>query len=59
MAMNSRAKYIGHHYASGSAKCKVKEEKESKDQLVISKTHKLTEYFDVHGDGTITAKLKI
>ncbi|XP_062924647.1 zinc finger MYM-type protein 1-like [Mobula hypostoma] len=56
--MSNRARDIRHHYASGSAKRKLKEEKERGDQLVISKTRKLTEYFDVHGDGdgAITAE---
>lgn len=49
--MSKRARDIGRHYPSGSAKRKVTEEKERRDQLAISKTRKLTEYFDVHGDG--------
>ena len=56
--MNSRARDIGCYYASGSVKHKAKVEKERKDQLVISKTCMLTEYFDVHGDGAITAEAR-
>ena len=46
--MSSRARDVGCNYASGNAKCKVKEEKERRDQPVISKGCKLTEYFYVH-----------
>ena len=52
--MSNRARDIGRHCVSGSAKHKAKEENERQDQHVISKTHKLTEYFDVYGDGIET-----
>ena len=47
--MSSRTRDIGHHYAFGRAKRKAKEKKEGIDQLVISKTRKLTQYIGGHG----------
>lgn len=46
--MSSRPRDTGRHYASGSAKRKVKDEKEKKNEAVLSKTRKLSEFFKVH-----------
>lgn len=48
--MSSRPRDTGRHYASGSAKRKAKDEKEKKNQAVISKTRKLSEFFNVQND---------
>lgn len=48
--MSSRSRDMGRHYASGSAKRKAKDEKEKKNEAVLSKTRKLIEYFNVQSD---------
>ncbi|GBP73225.1 hypothetical protein EVAR_100580_1 [Eumeta japonica] len=48
--MSSRSRDTGRHYASGSAKRKAKDEKEKKNEAVLSKTRKLIEYLNVQSD---------
>ncbi|KAJ8895364.1 hypothetical protein PR048_000696, partial [Dryococelus australis] len=55
-AMSQRSRDAGRHNPSRSAKQKVKEEKERRDQIVMSKTRKMTEYLNVPGDNYNTKK---
>ncbi|CAB3237452.1 unnamed protein product [Arctia plantaginis] len=48
--MSSRSRDTGRHYASGSAKRKAKDEKEKKNEAVLSKTRKLFDFFNVQSD---------
>ena len=50
--MSGRHRDVGRKYLSGNSKRKLQEEKSKKDQLVVSKTQKLTSFF------TISAELR-
>jgi hypothetical protein len=56
--MSSRARDIGRQYSSGSAKRKAKDENEKKNQDGISKTRKLSEFFNVVRDGAESKEIE-
>lgn len=56
--MSSRARDTGRHYASGSTKRKAKYEKEIKNQAVISKTRKLSEFCNIQSDGVESKEIE-
>lgn len=56
--MDSRARDIGRHYESGSAKRKAQDEKQKKHQDVILKTRKVSEFFKVRSESVQTKEFE-
>lgn len=56
--MSSGSRYAGRHYASGSAKRKAQAAKEKKNQDVVSKTRKLSEFFNIQSDGAESEEIE-